>query len=92
MVCKLSTRLMNICVVSFCKVQQLEKAEAVIVDAIRLGKPEEANKVFQDIVMSKLSPCSTTFNTMLNGLCKNGYTANALMLFRSLQRHGFIPQ
>ncbi|KAH8485991.1 hypothetical protein H0E87_027437 [Populus deltoides] len=32
-----------------------------------------------------------TFNAMLKGLCKNGFVENALMLFRNLKRHGFVP-
>ncbi|KAJ6967662.1 hypothetical protein NC653_035782 [Populus alba x Populus x berolinensis] len=32
-----------------------------------------------------------TFNTMLKGLCKNGFVENALVLFRNLKRHGFVP-
>ncbi|KAG6744573.1 hypothetical protein POTOM_051209 [Populus tomentosa] len=33
----------------------------------------------------------STFNTMLKGLCKNGFVENALVLFRNLKRHGFVP-
>ncbi|KAL9373426.1 hypothetical protein Peur_033046 [Populus x canadensis] len=33
----------------------------------------------------------STFNTMLKGLCKIGFVENALMLFRNLKRHGFVP-
>ncbi|KAL3568848.1 hypothetical protein D5086_028738 [Populus alba] len=28
---------------------------------------------------------------MLKGLCKNGFVENALVLFRNLKRHGFVP-
>ena len=51
MVGKLSTRLLNISVASFCKAKQLKRAESVIVDGIRLG-------VLPDVV---------TYNALING-------------------------
>ena len=49
MVGGLSTKLLNICIASFCKVRLLEKAEAIIIDGERLG-------VIPDVV---------TYNTIL---------------------------
>ncbi|RYR73528.1 hypothetical protein Ahy_A02g007912 isoform G [Arachis hypogaea] len=42
--------------------------------------------------LSELHPYSATYNIMINGLRKNGYVNNAIMLFRNLQRHRFIPE
>ncbi|CAJ2636996.1 unnamed protein product [Trifolium pratense] len=59
----------------------------------KLGKPDDANRVFKDIVENgEMDCCMSTYNIMINGLCKNGYVSNALMLFRNLQRNGFVPQ
>ncbi|KAF1874152.1 hypothetical protein Lal_00041597 [Lupinus albus] len=43
-------------------------------------------------VLGEFRPSLTTYNVMINGLCKNEYVNNALALFRNLQQHGFIPQ
>jgi len=56
-----------------------------------LGKPDEANHVFKEIVL-RGEVHATTYNVMINGLCKNVYVGNGLSLFRNLQRHGFVPQ
>ncbi|KAK4381090.1 Pentatricopeptide repeat-containing protein [Sesamum angolense] len=58
----------------------------------KLGKPDEAYRIFHDILLKNSSPCQSTFNILISGLCKNGYTGNALSLFRNLQRHGYIPE
>ncbi|KAE9592253.1 putative pentatricopeptide [Lupinus albus] len=58
----------------------------------KFGKPNEANRIFMDIVLGEFRLSPTTYNVMINELCKNGYINNALALFRNLQRHGFIPQ
>ncbi|WVZ18832.1 hypothetical protein V8G54_006154 [Vigna mungo] len=57
----------------------------------KLGKPYEANGVFKKAVLCG-EVHATTYNIMINGLCKNGYVSHALSLFRNLQRHGFVPQ
>ncbi|KAE9619556.1 putative pentatricopeptide [Lupinus albus] len=57
-----------------------------------LGKPDEANRIFMDIVLGEFRPSPTMYNVMINGLCKNVYVNNSLALFRNIQQHGFIPQ
>ncbi|KAL8140056.1 LOW QUALITY PROTEIN: hypothetical protein V2J09_006077 [Rumex salicifolius] len=56
----------------------------------RLGKAEEAYRLFHDIV-TNFSPHHITFNILINGLYKNGYVDNALKLLRHLEQHGWKP-
>ncbi|KAE9620001.1 putative pentatricopeptide [Lupinus albus] len=51
----------------------------------KLGKPDEANRIFMDIVLGEFRPSPATYNVMINGLCKNEYVNNSLALFRNLQ-------
>nr|XP_048328754.1 putative pentatricopeptide repeat-containing protein At4g17915 isoform X3 [Ziziphus jujuba var. spinosa] len=72
---KLSTRLLNICVASLCKAKQLVKAEAVIVDGVRLG-------ILPDVV---------TYNTLIDAYCRFvGLDAAYSILYR-MKEAGISP-
>ncbi|XP_060672675.1 putative pentatricopeptide repeat-containing protein At4g17915 isoform X3 [Ziziphus jujuba] len=72
---KLSTRLLNICVASLCKAKQLGKAEAVIVDGVRLG-------ILPDVV---------TYNTLIDAYCRFvGLDAAYSILYR-MKEAGISP-
>ena len=48
----------------------------------KLGKPDAANRVFLDNILTNLLPSSSTFSIMINDLCNNGYIGHALSLYR----------
>ncbi|QHO53762.1 Putative pentatricopeptide repeat-containing protein [Arachis hypogaea] len=54
MVARLSTKVLNICIASMCKAKQVVKAEAVVIDGVRLG-------VLPDVV---------TYNTLIDAYCR----------------------
>ncbi|KAE9595290.1 putative pentatricopeptide [Lupinus albus] len=39
----------------------------------KLGKLEEANRIFMDIVLGEFRPSPAMYNVIINGLCKNEY-------------------
>ncbi|KAE9603337.1 putative pentatricopeptide [Lupinus albus] len=59
---------------------------------LKLGKPDEANRIFIDIVLGEFRPSPAMYNVMINGVCKNRFipqilTYNVILLmdFASLE-------
>ncbi|KAF1879947.1 hypothetical protein Lal_00022855 [Lupinus albus] len=53
---------------------------------LHLGKPNEANHIFMDIVLWEFRPSPATYNVMINRLCKNGFITQILLMdFASLE-------
>ncbi|KAE9612316.1 putative pentatricopeptide [Lupinus albus] len=53
---------------------------------LKLGKPNEANHIFMDIVLWEFRPSPATYNVMINRLCKNGFITQILLMdFASLE-------
>ncbi|KAM2274969.1 hypothetical protein ACFXTH_044557 [Malus domestica] len=50
----------------------------------KLGKPDEANRVFQDILRTNLTPHPATFNIMINGLLTYNILIHGLRKARRL--------
>ncbi|KAK4381091.1 Pentatricopeptide repeat-containing protein [Sesamum angolense] len=72
---RLSTKLLNISIASLCRAKQLEKAEAAIIDGIRLG-------VLPDVV---------TYNTLITGYCQFvGFDAGYCVIHR-MKEAGINP-
>lgn len=72
---RLSTRLLNICISSFCKLRRLDKAEAVLIDGIRLG-------VLPDVV---------TYNTLVSAYCRCFGIDEAYSVVHRMQVAGINP-
>ncbi|KAJ6864089.1 hypothetical protein NC651_034811 [Populus alba x Populus x berolinensis] len=65
---------------------------SLIAGAMRYCLLSKCMDLFEEMLELRIkADVWTTFNTMLKGLCKNGFVENALMLFRNLKRHGFVP-
>ncbi|WOK97580.1 pentatricopeptide repeat-containing protein [Canna indica] len=75
MIRRLSTKMLNVCVASLCKVHNLDKAEAVIIDGIRLG-------CLPDVV---------TYNTLINAYCRLVGIDEAYLIIRRMREAGIKP-
>ncbi|KAL8238592.1 hypothetical protein R6Q59_015159 [Mikania micrantha] len=85
MICKLSTRLMNICVASFCKVQQQENAEAVIIDGIRL---EDTHKCYELMIEKGIELDIVCNNILINMYCIGGRLGEVYNLLYEIEQAG----
>ncbi|KAM1120404.1 hypothetical protein ACFX13_045263 [Malus domestica] len=91
MVSGLSTRLLNICMASFCKAWPLERAEAVIIDGIRLRVAPDvfvsldaAYFVVHRMKEAGISPDVITYNSLLSGATRNCLLSQSLDLFEEM--------
>ena len=71
----LSTLLLNTCIAAFCKCRHLAKAEAVIVDGIRLG-------VLPDVV---------TYNTLVDAYCRIVGLDEGYSILQRMREAGITP-
>ncbi|KAL4203715.1 hypothetical protein AMTRI_Chr01g129380 [Amborella trichopoda] len=79
MISGLSTRLLNICISSFCKARNLEKAEALIIVGIRLGYLPDV--VTYNLHIASFSLDVITYNTLIAGATKKKLISRTLDLF-----------
>lgn len=75
MTSSLSTRLLNVCIRSLCKVGRLERSEAIVVDGIRLG-------CLPDVV---------TYNTLIDGYCRFIGVDQAHSIVPRMKEAGVMP-
>ncbi|MED6210467.1 hypothetical protein PIB30_064373 [Stylosanthes scabra] len=75
MVARLSTKLLNICIASMCKTKQIAKAEAVIIDGIRLG----------------LLPNVVTYNTLIDAYCRLDCIDAGYYVLSRMKEAGIAP-
>ncbi|XLS47708.1 hypothetical protein HN51_022066, partial [Arachis hypogaea] len=75
MVARLSTKVLNICIASMCKAKQVVKAEAVIIDDVRLG-------VLPDVV---------TYNTLIDAYCRLDCVDTGYSILNRMKEAGIPP-
>ncbi|KAL5783194.1 hypothetical protein ACOSP7_008223 [Xanthoceras sorbifolium] len=75
MLCRSSTKLLNICIASLCRAHSLEKAESVIADSIRLG----------------ILPNVVTYNTLIDAYCQLVGVDAAFCVLDRMREAGIRP-
>merc|ERR1719183_2906547 len=64
---------------------------AVLVASVRSADMAKADMLFQDLVLSGITPDGTSFSAMICGHCSAGNVDKAMHYFRLLRERGIVP-